>query len=66
MSLETFIEEGFVPPEKPLYLSDEEYSRALSTFVIGCADAIPICNGKLFLRSEEPSRCRIGGLSEGE
>ncbi len=56
MSLETFIEEGFVPPEKPVYLSDEEYSRALSTFVVGCSDVIGLCEGKLFFakRKAEP------------
>ena len=39
---EEFKEEGFVRPNKPLFLPNKEYSRGLSTFVIGCSDIILI------------------------
>lgn len=56
---ETFVEKGFIRPEKPMFLPDEEYSRALSTFVFACADTIVISDERpkklvLAKRKNEP------------
>lgn len=63
---ETFIESGFLIPEEPVFLNDEEYSKAISALVFVCSDTLPICNGRIFLakrRAKPLSGCWwvIGG-----
>ena len=72
--IEVFVENGFPFGNKAPWLTDEEYSNAISTLVFVCTDTVVVCEGAIFLakRRSEPmsdwwvigGRMKFGELPE--